>query len=293
MKHRVTHTTRYTGSESVSVGHNQAWLRPRLTPRQQCERHRISVSPKPSTRSERTDYFGNHVFAFSFNRGYDALTVTSKSDVVVEPRELPDAEAAPAWERVREGVRTPPDEESAAALQFVFDSPRIAADSVELRAYAAESFPSERPILAAVADLTARIHRDFEYRPQSTTVTTPVAEVFRNRLGVCQDFAHLQIAALRSLGLPARYVSGYLRTRPPEGQPRLVGADASHAWLSVFCGTELGWVDVDPTNALFVSDEHITVAWGRDYADVPPLRGVYIGGGAHSLEVNVDVAPLE
>ena len=162
-----------------------------------------------------------------------------------------------------------------------------------LAAYAKESFPAGRPILQATADLTRRIYEDFEYRPQSTDVNTQVAEVFGKRVGVCQDFAHLQIACLRSLGLAARYVSGYLRTIPPPGKPRLVGADASHAWLGVYCGGDVPWIDFDPTNNMIPDTDHVAVAYGRDYGDVCPVQGVFVGGGDHTLSVSVDVAPME
>ncbi|HSG73308.1 MAG TPA: transglutaminase family protein, partial [Planctomycetaceae bacterium] len=160
---------------------------------------------------------------------------------------------------------------------------------MEFADYARISFPPQRDILSAAKDLTQRVFQEFEFDKRATTVTTPVEEVFRHRKGVCQDFAHLQIALLRSLRLPARYVSGYLRTIPPPGKPRLIGSDATHAWLSLYCGADLGWIDLDPTNNLLPSTDHITIAWGRDYSDVPPLRGVYIGGGSHSLSVSVDV----
>ena len=176
------------------------------------------------------------------------------------------------------------------ALQFRFDSPRCHA-SVEAASYAESSFTADRPIVEALAELTSRIHREFEYDPRATTVSTPIDEVLQQKRGVCQDFAHVQIAMLRSLGLAARYVSGYVRTIPPPGKERMVGADASHAWVAAWCG-DLGWIDIDPTNDCFVSDQHITLAWGRDYADVTPLKGVYTGGGKHWLDISVDVVPL-
>jgi transglutaminase-like putative cysteine protease len=178
-----------------------------------------------------------------------------------------------------------------AVRQFVFDSPHVAAGG-ELAEYARESFMPRRPWLAAALDLLARIHRDFLYDPTATNVTTPLASVMAMRRGVCQDFAHLQIGCLRSLGLPARYVSGYLLTTPPPGQPRLAGADASHAWLAAWC-PEFGWVDFDPTNNVVPSLAHVTVAWGRDYSDVCPIKGVFVGGGQHSVAVSVNVEPVE
>jgi transglutaminase-like putative cysteine protease len=163
----------------------------------------------------------------------------------------------------------------------------------DFAAFSRQDFPPGRPILDAVSALTSRVFHDFRFDPRATDVTTPVAEVFKKRAGVCQDFAHLMLACLRSLGLPARYVSGYLETAPPPGQPRLSGADASHAWVSVFCGDQAGWIDIDPTNNLLPGDRHITVAWGRDFSDVSPLRGVTLGAGGQFLEIAVDVIPLE
>lgn len=291
MRYRIVHTTKYAGSEPVSVGQNQAWLRPRDLPWQRCLRYRLAVTPQPSTRVERLDYFSNHSVGFTFNGGYDALNVTAKSQVEVDARNWPAPDATAPWEDIVTQLRQPDAPETLEASQFRFDSPR-APDLLEATEYARESFPQGRPILEALLDLTARIHHDFQYRPLSTTVSTPVEEVFRQRHGVCQDFAHLELAMLRGLGLAGRYVSGYLRTIPPPGKPRLIGVDASHAWLSVYCGPA-GWIDLDPTNNVIPQTDHITLAWGRDYADVPPLRGVFIGGGTHQLAVHVDVEPLD
>jgi transglutaminase-like putative cysteine protease len=291
MRYRVTHRTTYSGDQPVSICHNEAWLIPRDLPHQKTDSHQLEILPVPSCQTTRVDYFGNPVAMFSFYHGFETLTVAAVSELTLRSRDVSLHEASPAWETVRDGLRSPDRPESLSAYEFAFPSPRIPV-SGELAAYALSSFAPGRPILEGAVDLTERIHRDFEFDPRSTTVTTPVAEVLQHRKGVCQDFAHLQIAMLRSLGLPARYVSGYLRTHPPEGQSRLVGVDASHAWLSLFCG-ELGWIDLDPTNNLLPDLEHITIAWGRDYSDVCPLKGVYIGGGRNALKVGVDVTPLE
>ncbi len=291
MKYRVTHKTAYQGDQPVSVCHNEAWLKPRDTPFQYCENHQLATDPPPTSLTHRLDYFGNNVWAFSFNRGYDSMTVTSVSEVALRERALPSVDQTSPWEQMADILRTPGLPEDLSASEFTFDSPRSVGNAA-LAEYARRSFPAGRPLLEAAAELTARIHADFEFNSRATTVTTPVEEVFRLRKGVCQDFAHLEIAALRSLGLAARYVSGYLRTRPAPGKPRLAGADASHAWLSVYLG-DGDWVDLDPTNNLFPNLEHITVAWGRDYGDVCPLKGVFIGGGRHSLEVSVDVSLIE
>lgn len=294
MKYRVMHKTSYFGQQPVSIGHNQAWLEPREVQHQRVESFSLKISPTPSTRSQQRDYFGNPVTLFSFNEGYESLHVTGTSFVTVLPRPSLQDESvisqSPAWESVAEAAGRHATTESFKAFEFVFRSPRVNW-SDEVREYARVSFTPGRPILQALSELTRRVHQDFAYDPRATTVTTPVLEVFKIRRGVCQDFAHLQIAMLRSLGIPARYVSGYLRTYPPEGKPRLVGSDASHAWLAVYCDP-LGWVDVDPTNDKFTSTDHITLAWGRDYSDVPPLTGVFIGGGHTRLAVEVDVLPL-
>lgn len=289
-RYTITHVTTYSGSKPVSVGYNEARLAPRACPRQNCHDHGLKISPAPSFRTSGADYFGNPFVSFSFGQGYEELKVTAKSDVSVMEFEMPGQ--SPAWEAVLDELRRHGSPEALAAYEFSFPSP-LSDYFPELKQYTRESFGASRPIVDALRELTTRVHQDFVYDPRATTVTTAVADVFELRRGVCQDFAHLQISALRSLGLAARYVSGYLRTYPPPGKPRLVGADASHAWLAVYCGQTLGWVPVDPTNDRFVGADHITLAWGRDYSDVTPLKGVYTGGGKHTLRVSVDVAPQD
>jgi len=290
MKYRITHKTTYESHEPVSIGHNQAWLELRPVDWQQVDSFMVSIDPEPSIRTRRIDSFHNPVHLFSFNEGYQQLTVTATSVVTVTERPPAAIETSPAWEHVARAVKSHATLEDREAAEFAFASPRIQWTG-DKRQYAAESFVPGRNVRDAVQDLTRRIHGDFTYDDRATTVNTPVNEVFRLRRGVCQDFAHLQIAMLRSLNIPARYVSGYLRTIPAEGKPRLVGADASHAWLAVYCGNGQ-WLAVDPTNNSVCSTDHITLAWGRDYGDVPPLTGVFIGGGQHRLIVNVDVLPL-
>lgn len=289
MKYAITHITSYSGSEPVSVCHNQAWLQPRSLPFQTCDDFQLQISPVPSTQSSRSDHFGNTVTTFSFNQGYQTLEVTARSQITVHERPEISANGA-SWESIRDQLPVERSQDSLDAYMLTFESPRVRTNT-EFADYARRSFLPGRNILAAGKELTERIFNDFEFDARATTVTTPVEEVFRSRRGVCQDFAHLQIALLRSLQLPARYVSGYLRTLPPPGKPRLVGVDASHAWVSLYCGSRLGWIDFDPTNNAIPQTDHITIAWGRDYSDVPPLRGVFIGGGSHSLSVSVDVAP--
>lgn len=290
MRYRVTHTTAYSSSDVVSVGHNEAWLRPRELTSQLCQSYELRIRPTPSIRSTRHDYFGNTVAQFSFNQGYRDLEVTAISEVHLHDRSIELAAASPAWESVVELLRSRPTLEALQAYEYVFDSPRVRC-SDELAAYAQTTFKPERPILECLIELLARFKADFKFDSAATNVWTPLEVAFKQRKGVCQDFAHMAIGMLRSQGLAVRYVSGYLRTYPSPGKPRLVGADASHAWVSVFCGP-LGWLDIDPTNNCCPNLEHITVAWGRDYSDVVPLKGVVIGGGTTSLRVSVDVLPL-
>ncbi len=290
MKYRITHKTKYESHESVSIGHNQAWLESRPVNWQLVDSFNLQIDPEPSVRTRWVDAFGNPVHLFSFNEGYRQLTVTATSVVTVTEIPQADAQFSIPWEQVVSDVQQHATPDDRHAAEFEFASPRIFW-SLEKRQYALESFLPGRDMSDALLDLMGRIHREFVYDSAATTVNTPVDEVFRLRRGVCQDFAHVQISLLRSLGIPARYVSGYLRTVPMLGQPRLVGADATHAWLSAYCGNGV-WLDVDPTNNMICAKDHITLAWGRDYSDVPPLTGVFIGGGQHRLIVNVDVLPL-
>lgn len=285
MRYKIVHETRYSSVEPISVGHNEAWLSPRATGTQICVDHSLEIRPTPSIIISRHDYFENLTTQFAFNQGYETLSVTATSIVEVSPPISPRKQIA--WERVREDLRSHRTPDDFNALEFVFDSPRCRS-SREFELYARESFPEGGDVWASLAHLMHRVFTEFQYDPTATTVTTPVEQVFRIRKGVCQDFAHLFISLVRSMGLAARYVSGYLRTIPPEGLPRLVGADASHAWASVYCG-DLGWIDLDPTNDQFPSTDHITIAWGRDYSDVAPLKGVYVGGSSPQLSVSVDV----
>jgi len=289
MRYTVTHQTTYDYASAVSVSHHFARLTPRDTEYQHCHQHELRVEPSPSLESMRVDYFGNPTTFLTVEGAHSELTVTASSQVELVPRYSPAPGETPAWESVRElflGDRLLSEFE---AGEFAFDSAIIQRRS-EFAEYARVSFPRQKPVLEAVLDLTRRIHAEYKFDPKATTVATPLEQVFRQKGGVCQDFAQLEIACLRSLGLPARYVSGYLETIPPPGKPKLVGADASHAWLSFFC-PEFGWIDVDPTNNVLPSERHITLAWGRDFSDVSPLRGVIVGGGKHLMKVAVDVLP--
>jgi transglutaminase-like putative cysteine protease len=294
MNFRIVHRTAYKYDTPVTRCRNEAHLRPRETQRQHCVSSELVVDPSPTSWSERTDFFGNPVVSFAVDGPFRELTVTSTSSVsVAARRSLPTD--GPTWDGARDQLANDLTPELLAAREFCFDSPLVTTSSA-IRAYAEPSFPGGRPLIHAVADLTERIFQDFVYDPGFTTVTTPVEEVLGYRRGVCQDFAHLAVGCLRSLGLAARYVSGYLETSPPPGQERLIGADASHAWPSVFV-PRWGWLDVDPTNNKIVGPTYVTTAWGRDYSDVSPLKGiVFGGGGSHTLDVAVDVtrsAPLE
>jgi len=290
VRYTISHTTTYRYSDEVSVSHHLARLKPRQSAGQRCVNCEQAIEPSPAARSEREDYFGNIVTFFAIHTPHEQLKVQARCEIDVTPPTAPPPEQTPPWEQVRDGFEGDPSTETLAAYEFVFDSPLIRT-SRTLAEYAAESFPPGRAFLQGVTDLTRRIHGDFIFDAKATTVATPLNEVFESRRGVCQDFAQLQIACLRSLGLPARYVSGYLETRPPPGRPRLAGADASHAWVSVY-NPGTGWIDVDPTNNQAPANRHITVAWGRDFSDVSPIRGVILGGGDHAVNVAVDVIAL-
>jgi len=284
-RYTVTHVTTYSYTEPVSLCQNVAHLSIRPCDRQRAEPSTLTISPEPAVVEERTDYFGNPTHYFTIQEPHRELKVTARHRVVVLPP--PPVAESPAWETVRDRLAHDHTANWLDAVQYRFDS-RFAAADPKYAAFAAESFVPGRPIIEAATELVHRIHAGFRYDPKATTVSTPVAEVFAHRRGVCQDFAHLLLACFRSLGLAARYVSGYLSTVPPPGKPRLVGADATHAWVSLFCG-DAGWVDFDPTNDQIPSDRHILLAWGRDYDDVSPLKGVILGGGQHTVTVSVDV----
>jgi transglutaminase-like putative cysteine protease len=291
MTYRILHKTTYSYKQPVSFGTHVAYLIPRSQAHHTCLSHELRVTPAPASQRERVDYFGNTFTFFTIREKHAELHIEALSRVNVDGAPVQWPTSAPAWDDV---VRSLPSDLSPAGLdayQFVFESPRISPRAA-FAGYAAPSFPPGRPLTEALLDLTARVYKDFHFDSKATNVRTTPEEVLRSRRGVCQDFAHLQIACLRSLGLAARYVSGYIRTYPPPGKPRLVGADASHAWLSVYCpGT--GWLDVDPTNNLIPSASHVTLAWGRDYGDISPVRGVILGGRDHKLDVGVDMEPLD
>ncbi|HKQ69013.1 MAG TPA: transglutaminase family protein [Polyangiaceae bacterium] len=290
MRVRVIHETVYEYDEPVTTSHHEVHLTPRDGEGQVCLAHDIAISPTPSAMRERFDYFGNRVRYFGVHESHRSLRIIAKSEVRMSRPSRPLPLWSPAWENVRDLLERDRRPDTLDAYGFTFDS-EYASASPDLSAFVAPSFAAGRPLLEAVLDLTRRIFTEFVYDPTATQVSTPIAEVLENRRGVCQDFAHLMIGCLRSLGLPARYVSGYLLTTPPPGKARLVGADASHAWVSTYF-PDIGWVDFDPTNNLMQSSQHVTVAFGRDFRDVSPLRGVILGGGRHALKVSVDVSPV-
>lgn len=291
MIYKIIHRTCYRYSEPVTVSHHAARLAPRDQTEQSCLELAVVIKPQASLEQQRLDYFGNEVRFFNIHELHSRLDVTAQSRVEVRPREPVDLADSPPWESVVDSLSRADSPELLQPYQFLFDSFMLRA-TPELAEYARPSFEPKRPFLEGVMALCGRIHEQFQFDRKATTVATPLTEVMRRRHGVCQDFAHVAIASLRSLGLPARYVSGYLRTHPPEGHERLVGADASHAWFSVFCPRQ-GWVDFDPTNNVRPGDEHITVSYGRDFADVSPLIGILTGGGNHEVTVAVDVELLE
>jgi len=327
VRYEINHRTSYSYASEVSVSHHLARLTPRALAGQQLIAHDLVVDPGVATMTHRDDYFGNRATFFTITSPHRTLDVISRCRVELQPRETPRPAGTPPWEMIREACKNgsgalyrqielgekPPVSTDATpngtgglplalnlsggtagdptdVREFIFPSPFVP-QLPELADYAAESFPPERPMLEAVLHLTNRIARDFTFDPRATTTATPMEQVIKQRRGVCQDFAHFQIGCLRALGLPARYTSGYLETMPPPGKPKLVGADASHAWVQVYI-PPAGWIDVDPTNNLLPSDRHVLLAWGRDFDDVSPIRGVIVGGGKHKLDVAVDVTPI-
>jgi transglutaminase-like putative cysteine protease len=287
MKYRLIHNTLYEYNESVSLCHNEAHLIPRTTQFQMVLNNLVEISPFPTLHYDRTDFFGNPTTYFSIQFPHRQLSVTSSSEVQLQDTYY-DLDNSPCWEEVRDTLTSESVNPSLLeAREFMLDSPFIAA-TVSLRTYALPSFVPGRSILRATNDLMNRIFAEFVYDPHFTTIVTPLEEVLAHKRGVCQDFAHLMIGCVRSMGLSARYVSGYLETLPPPGQVKLQGSDASHAWLAVFV-PDVGWVDFDPTNNKIPINQHITTAWGRDYSDVTPLKGIIFGGGENVLSVSVDV----
>jgi transglutaminase-like putative cysteine protease len=291
--YRVKHITSYRYGVPVSTSHHDLHVLLRGSPRQRIRSESLTVDPTPAVRRDRFDWFGNRATHLAIHERHSELTVTSQTELEVTAPTAPADDGGP-WEQTRDWVRAAATPEARAACEWVLRSPHVDL-SAAARDFAAPSFPPGRPLVPAVCELMNKIHATLAYDQTATDVSTSVDEVLHGGRGVCQDFAHVQIACLRAFGLPARYVSGYLATTPAPGKPRLVGADASHAWLSVLSpnfGT-MGWLDLDPTNDVVPTDRHVVVAYGRDFDDVTPMRGVLLGGGRHQLTVSVDVAPIE
>lgn len=290
MKYRLTHATTYEYESLVSHSRHVIRKRPRNLVQQSIVRSSLQTEPRASWMSTTRDYFQNDVDTVEVIEPHDRFVVRAVSELEVLSK-TPDPEnqvLGRSWESVAEQLERDPS--SFPAREMLYDSPLVERNA-GLHDYAKPSFSPRRPLLEAIIDLNARIHSDFAYDPGATDIATPLDQVMTQRRGVCQDFAHVAVGSLRSMGLAARYVSGYLETLPPPGKPRLVGADASHAWASVYFPDE-GWIAFDPTNNVLPSEQHIVLAWGRDFSDVSPLRGVVLGGGRHTVRVGVDVMRL-
>jgi len=289
MIYEVSHLTSYEYSAPVDLAQHVLHLRPRRFDYQRVLQTAIVTAPPATYVRDHLDHFGNEATVVAINGPHSDFSVKVRSVVDVSFPQI--ITPGPAWEELRAALMAPRSMDAVEASEFRHESP-FAAQHASLTAYAGKSFAPGRPMVDAVRELTRRINEDFDYRPGTTAIATAPADALSRLEGVCQDFTHVMIAGLRGLGLAARYVSGYLRTLPPKGGGARRGADASHAWVSVWCGPDAGWIDVDPTNDLMLADEHIVVAWGRDFGDVSPVRGVILGGGAQNLSVAVEVKPV-
>jgi transglutaminase-like putative cysteine protease len=289
--YEITHVTAYSYESPVASGYSRLRVTPRQGPGQQVLSSTLDIKPTPAEIIERVDFFGNRVHVVRIEVPHSELDIEARSRIIVERSQAPAGALTRPWEEIARDVLNAPSLDATSPVHFVYSSRYVPAYEPATR-YARDSFAPGRPVLEAAIELMTRIRNDFRYDPGSTDISTPLAKAFEERGGVCQDFAHIMLSGLRGLGLSAAYVSGYIRTIPPRGKPRLVGADASHAWVSVWCGSEFGWIGLDPTNALIVVDDHIEVAIGRDYSDVSPVGGVFVGSGKNSLTVSVDVLPV-
>lgn len=293
MRYRVRHTTRYSYAARVTSCYNLANVMPRDTKRQRCISSRVTVSPQPSVARSRTDYFGNQAYHFEIQKAHKELVITAESEVQISDRELDlNLDLGLSYEQALHHIRNSRSQQTLDAREYLLESPMVPVTE-ELKEYAQSSFPPDRSLKSCVSELTTRIFQDFTYDPDFTTIATPLSDVLAHKRGVCQDFAHLQVGCLRAVGIPARYVSGYIETLPAPGEEKLVGADATHAWVAYFCPEE-GWLEFDPTNDSAANHQHIITAFGRDYLDVTPVKGVIFGGGERPvLNVSVDVARIE
>ena len=289
MRYRVQHITRYAYGSPVELAAHMVHLRPRVQPWQAVISESIVTDPMPARRTDGLDHFGNHVTWLFLDLPHADFEVTSEAIVEVDRWPPGDPAATRDWESVVEAARSPDGWEAA---EFQFGTP-MAPINADTKDYVAQSFTPGRPVLEALLELNERFYTDFRFRSGVTTISTPVSQVMQRREGVCQDFSHAMVSGLRGIGIPARYTSGYIRTKPPPGQVKRQGADQSHAWVGCWLGPEYGWIDVDPTNGIVIRDEHVLLGWGRDFSDVSPVRGVILGGGDHSVRVSVDLEPVE
>jgi transglutaminase-like putative cysteine protease len=288
----IRHVTTYSYESPVSFARCSLRLEPRAGDGQQLVSHTVEIRPRPSERTVRRDFFGTHTESVSIETAHRSLRIDSRSRVSVSRHAPGRAAPSPEWESVRDLAFEAASLGPSSPIGYVFASPLVPVVP-PVTAYASLSFPPGNGILAGAVDLMHRIRTDFKYDPKATVISTPLKEVFEKRHGVCQDFAHVMIAGLRGLGLPAAYVSGYLRTIPPPGRPRLQGADATHAWVSLWCGEDIGWIGFDPTNDILVENDHIVLAVGRDFSDVSPVDGIIVGSRKQKLGVAVDVLLVE
>jgi transglutaminase-like putative cysteine protease len=288
----IRHVTTYSYESPVSFARCSLRLEPRSGDGQQLISHAVEIRPRPAERTVRHDFFGTHTESVLIDASHRSLRIDSRSRVSVS-RQAPRRDTpGPPWETVRDAAFEASSLGPASPVGYVFASPLVPVQQ-PVTAYAAESFVPGRGVLAGAVELMHRIRTGFKYDPKATVISTPLEEVFEKRHGVCQDFAHVMIAGLRGLGLPAAYVSGYLRTLPPPGKPRLQGADATHAWVSLWCGEQTGWVGLDPTNDVLIENDHIVLAIGRDFSDVSPVDGIIVGSRRQKLGVAVDVLLVE
>ena len=290
MQYLLSHRTAYAYASSVDAAHHIAHLRARAFPGQTVSSISIATHPEPAMAVQHVDHFGNLIDIYRIDQPHQRFDIEVRAAIEVKFPAPPPAERTPPWEEIASALRDDGFPEAVEASEFVYESPLVPSDDA-LKAYGAQSLTPGRPILAAARELTRRIKADFEYHPGATDISTPLQQVFEGKAGVCQDFAHVMIAALRAHGLAAAYVSGYIRTVHSQEEIELRGADASHAWVAVWCGEQAGWVHLDPTNDLVAHEDHVAVAWGRDFSDVSPLRGVILGGDDHVYSVAVTLVP--
>jgi transglutaminase-like putative cysteine protease len=291
MKYKLIHKTEYRYAEAVNNYHSLLCLTPRILPNQLCQGFSIRITPEPAQISERVDFYGNTTHYFSLHSPHKTLTVLTSSFVERLPEStgsmfIPSSVTAGDARQRLSGERLL----KISLLEYMLPSPQVKWDA-DIRAFASECFHDEWPLYKCIEALCRKIYTEFDFVPDFTTVHTPIKDVLAAKKGVCQDFSHLAIACIRSFGFAARYVSGYLETLPPPGRPKLQGSDASHAWISVYI-PDYGWCDFDPTNNIIPGERHIVTAWGRDYSDVPPLKGIIFSYGKHTLSVEVDVIPV-